>query len=154
MPFANNHILYIKQSAFEYIDFVKITINGLLWKKFISSITTLEWPFLPCINYVLSRRNKNTFNHSATWHTDREFKHGRELNQHCLNSEKNILQRSNGSRKTQPEGTPFTLLNRWPFSELQGGAKRAPFITRGAGSDHQKTNADVSPHDQTEEQLN
>ena len=34
-PFATNHTVYLKQSTFEYIDFVKRSINSLFSKPFV-----------------------------------------------------------------------------------------------------------------------
>ena len=57
---------------------------------------------LPTLNKLLSLQKDKTlaFNQSAIWHRDREFKHGRGLDQNCLNSEKKFHSGAAGGENT------------------------------------------------------
>ena len=73
-------------------------------------------PFLVQIAQFAEGTVTPTLSHNATWHSDREFKHGRELNQNCLNSERNFYRGVAGVEK-HSWGSLFHLL--WQMAVLR-----------------------------------
>lgn len=66
--------------------------------------------------------------HNATWHSNREFKHGRELK--LFKQWKEFLQRCSRNGKTQLEGLSPAVTDGRPQSCTE---KWSPFITRAQG---------------------
>lgn len=88
--------------------------------------------------------------HNATWHSNREFKHGRELKLFKQWKEGIFTEVRQEWKNTA--GGSFTCCDRWPSSELHREVK--PFHRQSPGPGSQSANTASSLHGQTEGQIN